>query len=319
MPNDEQNTSAPSGLSNMKFSASQVILLFALAIPIVTAFSAGMAYLTVTALNEKSFQAPSVSIAKDSVLDAVDDRMVPTEMIIAKIASRSHSLEKTPEVVLKSVAAIQSRRDLQSAHSQAPAQQVKAQTQQKPTSANDIPLIGYGPDGSSLSTSDRAIQIKQVLSSIPEDFTVNWLAEDEKLKLYVFTDPTCPFCKRLHDAMGELNAAGISVHYFLYPRDLPNSTETRLSPTGQLVSNVWCSADQKSAFDEAFMGYKVRDASCADLPEDMARIQPPLADHFFLGTLFDVQGTPTMATNTGLRLEGFTSASKLIEQAFATP
>ena len=174
--------------------------------------------------------------------------------------------------------------------------------------------LGVRADGAAMSESEKADQIKHLLTALPENFTVNWPAENKKIDLYVFSDPTCGYCKKLHQAIPQLNQAGISVHYFMYPRDMPHSTSTTLSPTAQNLNNIWCSIDQRAAFDEAFQGYKVRATDCTTLSADLKRPASPLLDHYFLGTLFNVRGTPTVVTSTGLRIEGFDTAQKLINQ-----
>lgn len=244
--------------------------------------------------------------------------MVASHKITEALGKRIAELKDSKPVVLKSVAAIresQARLSANSQEEQAPQDVTPGSaTITTPDGQATIPKLGYAPDGSRLSAAQKSEQIKTMLSNIPENFTINWKAENEKVNLYVFTDPTCPYCKKLHHAIPELNAAGVTVRYFLFPRDLPNSTAERLSPAGQQVSNIWCSIDQKAAFDEAFDGFRVKDASCGDLPADMQRIAPPLSEHYFLGSLVGINGTPTFLTDHGIKGEGFSSVQRLMEQ-----
>lgn len=245
---------------------------------------------------------------------------MPTSDISAALKARADEIKAAKPVVQKA-ATIQAPQQAAVnatpvALPQAPVAQVAAPTSQ--VNGQKQPLkLGVRNDGTAMSEVEKADQIKQLLAALPESFTVNWPAENKKVDLYVFSDPTCGYCKKLHQSMPQLNQAGISVHYFMYPRDMPYSTATTLSPTAQNLNNIWCSIDPRAAFDEAFQGYKVRATDCASLPAELNRPASPLLDHYLLGTLFDVRGTPTMVTSTGLKLEGFNTAQDLINRVLA--
>ncbi len=238
---------------------------------------------------------------------------IPTSDISAALAARAEAVKSGKPVVQKADVLAQS--SAQSAASQAsvqpvtPPQATNAQAQGK-----QALRLGVRTDGTAMSEAEKVEQIQRLLSALPESFTINWPAENKKIDLYVFSDPTCGYCRKLHQSIPQLNQAGISVHYFMYPRDMPLSTANSLSPTAQNLNNIWCSVDQRAAFDEAFMGYKVRAADCAALPAELKRPASPLMDHYFLGTLFDVRGTPTVVTSTGLKFEGFSDAASLIQK-----
>lgn len=175
-------------------------------------------------------------------------------------------------------------------------------------------VIGLYPDGTQMSEADKRLQVKAMMTALPMDYTINWIAENEKTSIFVFTDPTCGYCKRLHDSMDEINAAGISVRYIMYARDLPQSNSIKLSPTAENLSNVWCSLDQKAALDDAYNGYRVKEASCADLPAELNRFNPPVGDHYAIGRMLEIQGTPTIVTSDGRVFAGFGGAASLVNR-----
>src|SRR5690606_10442810 len=70
---------------------------------------------------------------------------------------------------------------------------------------NEVMRLGVFEDGTPMTAEQKRDQLKFILSKLPENFTINWKAPEEKAKLYVFTDTTCPFCRRLHASMDELN------------------------------------------------------------------------------------------------------------------
>jgi len=178
--------------------------------------------------------------------------------------------------------------------------------------ANRVPKIGFRADGSQMTPSEKTEQIKGIIAKIPDKWTVNWKAQNEKASIYVFTDPTCPYCQKLHHSIAELNAAGITVHYFLYPRDMGHNTGA-VTKTQENLNNVWCSANQQTAMDDAYAGYKIPTTDCSQLPADLNRMRSPVADHYFLGELFDVKGTPTIITAQGQEIVGFSTAASLIK------
>jgi protein-disulfide isomerase len=175
-----------------------------------------------------------------------------------------------------------------------------------------IAKIGYHPDGTVMTADEKKAQIQNTLKKIPDNFTIAWKAPVEKASIYVFTDPTCPYCQKLHHAIPELNAAGITVHYILYPRDMGRASGNQLTTTQENLNNVWCSLDQKAALNDAYAGFKVPPANCAALPAELNRINSPVAQHYFLGDVFNVRGTPTVFTADGKDLPGFQTAEKLI-------
>lgn len=198
---------------------------------------------------------------------------------------------------------------------QAPAPQrvVTAPTPVAQTAPGVMAKIGFNNDGTRMPENEKRKQIAEALSRITDNFTINWKAPNEKAAIYVFTDPTCPYCQKLHHAIPELNAAGITVHYLMYPRDMGRGGNG-LTPTQENLNNVWCAVDQKAALNDAYAGYKVPAADCASLPPELQRMNSPIAQHFFLGNVFNVQGTPSVFTADGKDLPGFQSAEKLISE-----
>lgn len=173
--------------------------------------------------------------------------------------------------------------------------------------------IGFYPDGLPMPESVKREQVRSTLSTIPDEWTVTYKAPNEKLRIYAFTDPTCPFCKKLHKALPQLLEAGISVHYLLYPRDMATVPAGQLSDGAQNLKNVWCAVDQVSAMNDAFAGYRVPEADCAALPKSLNRLPAPVPDHYNLGEMFNVTGTPTLMASNGKSQPGFSTAQQIIQ------
>ena len=116
--------------------------------------------------------------------------------------------------------------------------------------------------------------------------------------LTVFTDVTCPYCRRFHDDVAALNEMGIEVRYLAFPRGGIGSDSYKT------MRSAWCSDDPKWAIDELKRGNLIPEATCGN----------PLAEHIQLGNRVGVEGTPTLITGTGKRLSGYMRPSELADQ-----
>ena len=122
-----------------------------------------------------------------------------------------------------------------------------------------------------------------------------------KHTITVFTDPSCPFCVRLHGELQKLNELGITVRYALYARN-GNGTLT-----GRQLSEVLCSADQKAELDKFFRAPS-REAKGADCKkaaglERIAKVAQQVG----------LKGTPHIVTDNGLALSGYQPAEELLK------
>lgn len=178
-----------------------------------------------------------------------------------------------------------------------------------------IPKVGYNEDGERVSEGQRRARIESMVERIPDNWTVNYEARgEEALEVLVFTDYTCPFCQRLHDSLGEINEAGVTVRYMMYPRILVRGEGERADRAVEMFGNAWCALDQKTAFDELFASQVAPPASCEDLPEDVERPGNPVYEHFMLGNIFDLRGTPLIVTEDGRTVTGFNDTRTLLDR-----
>lgn len=167
--------------------------------------------------------------------------------------------------------------------------------------------ITHHSDGTRMTRVEQQENVRTALSEIPDEWTITYKSPNERIRAYVFTDTTCPFCKRLHDDMDKLLDAGVTVHYLLYPRDQVQAREGFLSVNATNMANAWCAPDQKQAIDDSFLGYRVPTSDCADLPDGTNRYAPPVPDHFNLGEYFGVVATPTVFLSNGHSFAGYSS------------
>ncbi len=136
----------------------------------------------------------------------------------------------------------------------------------------------------------------QLLEGVPETKMVIFEPQGEvKHTLTTFTDIDCPYCRRLHAEMDQLNDLGIRVRYLLYPRAGPNSESFRKAV------DVWCAADRNDAMTRAKAGETLPRGDCPT----------PVLEHMQLGVQLGLTGTPFSITETGELVSGYAPAPEL--------
>ena len=89
-------------------------------------------------------------------------------------------------------------------------------------------------------TEDREKQLYAIkFDGLPLDLAIKNVKGNGKRKLAVFTDPNCPYCKRLEKAM--VNLTDATVYIFVYPI-LPGSEEK--------AKAIWCAPDRLHAWED---------------------------------------------------------------------
>jgi thiol:disulfide interchange protein DsbC len=144
----------------------------------------------------------------------------------------------------------------------------------------------------------RAASRVKLLNEINKDEYIEFVAEDSKDAIYVFTDIDCGYCRKLHLDVPELNAKGISVRYLAYPRAGVESA------VGQEMSYVWCADDRQKALTAAKNRESVEAKECDD----------PVAKQHELGKKMGVRGTPAIYFQNGRMLPGYMPPDELIKQ-----
>ncbi|MFC0820677.1 DsbC family protein [Moraxella marmotae] len=138
---------------------------------------------------------------------------------------------------------------------------------------------------------------KDALSQVPSDEMIIYPAKGKtQAAIYVFSDPTCQYCQKLHHEIDSITKAGIEVRYLAWPRspsDVP------------LAEAIWCSADRHAALTAAKNGKSVQAAPCDN----------PVLRHITLGRSLGVSGTPAIFSESGRQIGGYIPAKELAELA----
>lgn len=191
----------------------------------------------------------------------------------------------------------------------------KESSSQQKKSGNKIPKIGYNANGDEVSELQKREQVVRVYENLKENYTVDYPAKgEEKGALVVFSDYTCGYCKKLHRDISKLNGEGITVRYLFYPRHLSLGETSQAKNVMENMRRVWCSADQGAAMDYLYENNEVPNASCADLPEGSRGKDNPIREHFYLGQIFGLQGTPHSFTNTGKIIHGYSGYKAIMSK-----
>lgn len=126
---------------------------------------------------------------------------------------------------------------------------------------------------------------------------ISFRAEEEQAELFVFTDVSCGYCRRLHQHMDDYNALGVTIHYLAFPRGglTKESADT--------MRAIWCASDANAAMTTAKLT-----GDSAVPPKDC---ESPVDDQYSLGISFGVRGTPAVYTTDGKQLGGYVEPEDL--------
>jgi thiol:disulfide interchange protein DsbC len=161
----------------------------------------------------------------------------------------------------------------------------------------------YLIDGNIISTktmSNLTEQKKRKLSAIPFadlpfEYAIKKVKGTGERKMAVFSDPDCPFCKRVEGDLAKLD--NVTIYMFLYPIE-------SLHPTAPNVAKrIWCSPDKAKAWDD----YLQRGVA----PGTDASCQNPVDKIVEFGRKKGINGTPTLVFESGARVPGAVSAAQI--------
>jgi thiol:disulfide interchange protein DsbC len=163
----------------------------------------------------------------------------------------------------------------------------------------------YLIDGNIIATknmSNLTEQRKRKLSAIdfddlPLDLAMKRVKGKGERRIAVFSDPDCPYCKRVENDLAKLD--NVTIYMFLYPIDSLHPRATEIS------KQIWCSPDRLKAWDD-YMLRKVApkaDSGCAN----------PVDKIVEYGRKKGINATPTLIMPSGERVPGAISAAQIEE------
>jgi thiol:disulfide interchange protein DsbC len=145
-------------------------------------------------------------------------------------------------------------------------------------------------------SSPKIAQAKaKYLESVSEDDMVIFGPKDYKHTITVFTDIDCGYCRKLHAEIDDYNDLGIRVRYMMFPRAGVGSESY------EKAVSVFCADDRNEAMTRSKAGKDIPEKTCDN----------PVTDHYELGQLLGVSGTPAIFLDTGDMLPGYIPAKRM--------
>jgi thiol:disulfide interchange protein DsbC len=163
--------------------------------------------------------------------------------------------------------------------------------------------VDYVIDGEIISTktmTNVTKQRKQKLSAIPFnelplDLAFKKVKGKGERKIAVFSDPDCPFCKRVEGDLAKLD--NVTIYMFLYPIESLHPAAVEIS------KRIWCSPDKVKAWDD-YMGGKGKPTAAPTCDNPVDKIVE-------YGRKKGINGTPTLIFGNGERVPGAISAAQI--------
>ncbi len=157
-------------------------------------------------------------------------------------------------------------------------------------------------NGQNLTDIARRDQAIDAISKYQEKDLIVFMPEgDVKTTLNIFTDTSCPYCRKLHKEVPQLTAAGIKVRYFPYPRGADKG------PGYETLKSVWCAEDRNKAMTDA------KNDVTENLPAGDCEAANIVDRGYGTGNQIGIAGTPALFKESGEKIEGYVPHQKLID------
>ena len=145
-------------------------------------------------------------------------------------------------------------------------------------------------------TQQRIDELNKVkFSELPLKDAIKEVRGKGQRKLVVFSDPDCPYCKKLEQYLPRLD--NVTIYTFPFPLE-------GLHPDApQKAKSIWCSAKRQSAWHDYLVSNKQPTANtdCAN----------PIDRNIQLGQKLGINGTPTLVAEDGRVMPGAASAEQI--------
>ena len=152
--------------------------------------------------------------------------------------------------------------------------------------------------GENLTEQRRSEVRRELMASLDEWDTLDFLPDAPKHELLVFTDVDCGYCRRLHQQMADYHKLGIGVRYVAFPRTGPGTD------TWNTMQSIWCAQERSEAMTRAKAGGFTPEKSCDSVSVER---------HYELGRQIGLSGTPALLTSNGQLIPGYVPPARLAE------
>lgn len=128
---------------------------------------------------------------------------------------------------------------------------------------------------------------------LPLNTAVKLVKGNGKRRLAVFSDPDCPFCRRLEKELAKVD--DLTMYVFLYPIAHPKAMPK--------AKQIWCAQNRAKAWTDYMLDGKLAD--------NAGHCSNPVDATMALGRKLNIQGTPTLIFADGKRIPGFIDANRI--------
>ena len=145
-------------------------------------------------------------------------------------------------------------------------------------------------------TEERIAELNKIdFSTLPLDKAIKEVRGNGKLKIAVFSDPDCPFCRRLEKEFEQMT--DLTIYNFMMP--IPS-----LHPSAEAKAvRIWCSPNRTAAWTEWMRKGTV--------PPESAGCENPVKETMALGNRYGFNGTPTVVFPNGKVMAGYMPKEEL--------
>ncbi len=158
------------------------------------------------------------------------------------------------------------------------------------------PLLAL-EDGTNLTERRLADARAEVLGAAEDVPVFHYPANEALHTVTVFTDIDCPHCRRMHNELPAMQAAGIDIKYVLLPRAGKGSASYQKS------INAACAKDPEASITAAMAGQQPAASSC----------EHPIDRHLELSRKLNVRSTPSIVLEDGQLVLGYHTADRLLK------
>ncbi len=135
-----------------------------------------------------------------------------------------------------------------------------------------------------------------VLNELGKENMLIYKPEKVEHQITVVTDIDCPYCRRLHEEVGEYLDNNVEVRYIFMP--LKGESDRKKT------ESVWCADNKQDALDIAKAGGDVDPKTCDN----------PLDKQMDAARKLGVRGTPAIILEDGEMLPGYIPVKKLVTE-----
>lgn len=134
---------------------------------------------------------------------------------------------------------------------------------------------------------------KLAWANLPLENAIKTVKGTGARKLAIFTDPDCPYCRKLESELSALN--DVTIYYFPYPLTHPAARAK--------IDIAWCAQNPVQTWDLLMQGYVVPSSGpCPSSPVDR---------NLLLGRKFSINGTPFIFSENGKAISGWAPKAKI--------